>query len=304
MCQDGPLLPPAAPRLSEAKSPNAGLGYQPMVARFPHIEAAHSGSLANEPRRPPLIPPPQPMEACQPYLLIRGWLAIAPSFPLQLSPGAIHVYVTSSASHFLRPRPRRLLLRQSLPFSSRTDEPRPSSNLDPALSPLVRPPASTPLCRPLLSSPRPDEPLIVLIAVPTPLRPACSSMEPSSKKRKLAPKVDASSAPNSQPSQYVHETVSLAPLARCLFCRLSSLPVLQLIHVRFFSLSHSLNSNPSSSNRNSSRRRRPLRPMPSTMPPLLSATTSSRLPATSRMPPCSFSAKLNDHHTRTYPCFW
>ncbi|PHH85633.1 hypothetical protein CDD83_143 [Cordyceps sp. RAO-2017] len=31
-------------------------------------------------------------------------------------------------------------------------------------------------------------------------------MEPTSKKRKLAPKVNASSAPNSQPSQYAHET--------------------------------------------------------------------------------------------------
>ncbi|KAF4504102.1 hypothetical protein G6O67_008715 [Ophiocordyceps sinensis] len=36
-------------------------------------------------------------------------------------------------------------------------------------------------------------------------------MEPSSKKRKLAPKVDASSAPNSQPSQYVHETSQPQP---------------------------------------------------------------------------------------------
>lgn len=38
-------------------------------------------------------------------------------------------------------------------------------------------------------------------------------MEPSSKKRKLAPKVNTSVAPNPQPAaQYSHETVSLASL--------------------------------------------------------------------------------------------
>lgn len=42
-------------------------------------------------------------------------------------------------------------------------------------------------------------------------------MEPSSKKRKLAPKVNTAAAPNPQPAaQYSHETVSLASLSNCL----------------------------------------------------------------------------------------
>lgn len=129
-----------------------------------------------------------------------------------------------------------------------------------------------------------------LVSEPSP-HSACSSMEPSSKKRKLAPKVNASpAAPKPQPSQYPHETVSLL---------LPTLSLLSCLPTHIGLCSHSSRRRRRNRNRNRSRNRSTT---PSTMrPPSPSAMTSSPLPATSRMRPCSSSARPNSRPTETSP---
>lgn len=111
-------------------------------------------------------------------------------------------------------------------------------------------------------------------------------MEPSSKKRKLAPKVNTSVAPNPQPAaQYSHETVSLAspqPLDHLTVlpcCHFSPSPSI-LLSIAFFATRIVANIFSSIFSRHNNS------PTPYTMLPLPNDKTSRPLRVICRMLPC------------------